>query len=73
MNISVTIKTNMEIMRLIKSKHEEGWPGGEKTQEAKYYRDLEADADKARSALASGGIASIKDPGGEIPVYIKGK
>lgn len=65
-NIAEAIKTNMEIMRLIKGKYDEGWPGGSKTPEAKYYLMLEADINKARSALNCGGIAEKKDTDGPV-------
>lgn len=66
MNIAQIIKTNAQIMELIMSKHQnDGFPGnaarGDK--EAAYFKALEDDLEKIKSALESGGIAEKRDGG----------
>jgi len=52
MNMHTTIRTNIQIGRLIESKHEEGWPGTDKGLEAKYYHLLKRDLGKVKVAIS---------------------
>jgi hypothetical protein len=65
MNLEESINLNVQIAKLIKSKHEnDGFPGimaKRDAVEAKYYLALLADIDKARSALGNSGLAEILD------------
>ena len=62
MDIGETIRTNLRIMELILSKYGDQETLSNATGlEARYYASLKKDADKARSALGSGGIATKID------------
>jgi hypothetical protein len=65
MNLDQNIKKNVDIAKLIKSKHDnDGFPGNfpkSDALEAKYYLALLSDIDKARSALNNDGLAEILD------------
>jgi hypothetical protein len=65
MNLEQSIKTNVAIAKLIKTKHDsDGFPGTFAKRgaiEAKYYLALLGDIDRARSALGNDGLAEIID------------
>lgn len=65
MNLEQSIKTNIQVAKLIKGKHDnDGFPGvfpKRDAIEAKYYLAILADIDKARSALGNDGLAELID------------
>lgn len=62
MDLSKTIEANIRIMRLIEGKYgEEIALINASTLEARYWRQLRDDSEKARRALSNGGIVSKSD------------
>ena len=53
MDLEKTIRTNRQIMKLIKLKYEETFPFGYRTTESKYYQLLEREIEAAQNYLGS--------------------
>lgn len=61
MDLRETIYTNGEIMRLVRSKYDDVFPGAYNTPEARYYRILAQDSTRAQGALAHRGLSERRD------------
>ena len=51
MDLEKTIRTNRQIMKLIKLKYEDAFPFGYRTTESKYYQLLEKETEAAQNYL----------------------
>lgn len=57
MDLSETVTVNRQILKLIRSKHDEFFPAAYLTPEARYYKMIERDSIHAVQALKHGGLA----------------
>lgn len=63
MDLSKTVLVNRQILKSIRSKHDEFFPGAYSTPESRYYRMLKRDTEQAEAALKHGGLAVPEEEG----------
>jgi len=65
MDLMATVKINRQILKLIRAKYDEFFPGAYSSGEAHYYQRLKRDTIQAEEALKHGGLSLPPDEDAE--------